>query len=284
VIAVGPSSEFSRRITSALLHNHNVRSRSFVEFDVVGDLFDRRLRQRPDAICHVLSYKLAVNQSRNPPAQHHDVIALIMRSVIQLSTVAEMLEVPLVHVSDDSIFAGRLLTHDDWTEDTEPYPTDWSGQLHLWAEHLVRSICPNAVIIRLSPMFGFQEDRVRDRVGRQLFVGTAASAIADITAHASNAPKLIHVTNDSPPSAYHDIGYRQMRKDADPTYRKEPHQYAGLKASPGFLTLPLNVDLDREKIEQHNSKVWGSWRTRETETIRRLEPSPWEHAPDERPF
>ena len=308
-VAVGPQSEFSRRISNALAHNHGVAPRPFAVVDVIEDIFERR---GLSAICHVLSYRVAtLGVAANYEYSGHainsgtnkDIISLVLRSVINMALAANFLNIPLIHISDDSVFGGKMLGYDDWTEDTEPYPIDWSGQLHVWAEQLVRSICPEAIIIRLSALYGFQEDRVRDRVSRPLFVGTAASAIADITNRASEKqdalPSMIHVTNDSDPSSYHDIGFNaslkrsRSRLTGRPSARDilagEPRSpgrgYAGLTATPGFFTVPLEMDLERERVEIHNTKVWGSWKAvPQPVTFPRTPVKGWEHAPDEWPF
>lgn len=83
----------------------------------------------------------------------------------------------MVHVSTDYVFSGKESAPQH--EEDAPQPCNIYGQTKLEGEQLVLAACPNALIVRVSWLFGRDKDSFPDRVVQTAVASDHVEAICD---------------------------------------------------------------------------------------------------------
>ena len=175
-------------------------------------LRQRLTEVRPDAVVNCAAYNF-VDQAESEPEAAFAVNAWAVRHLTQ---VCRELGCLLVHISTDYVFGLDADRHVPWTEADAPGPVSVYGLSKLAGEYLVRSSCPQHLVIRTCGLYGlwgtggkgknFVETMLRlAREGQPLrvvadqrcapsFTADVAQAIAALIER--RAVGLYHVTNE----------------------------------------------------------------------------------------
>ena len=83
----------------------------------------------------------------------------------------------MVHVSTDYVFDGN--THRPLSESDEPCPSNEYGRTKLEGERLVLAAAPDALVARVSWLFGLDKDSFPDRIIKTALTSDHVDAVSD---------------------------------------------------------------------------------------------------------
>lgn len=96
-----------------------------------------------------------------------------------LARVCQQRKARLIHFSTDHVFDGESQTH--WSEEDPAGPVNLYGRSKLNGEHLVLAECPNALILRVSWLFGPDKPGHPDQMIARALQSADISAVANKT-------------------------------------------------------------------------------------------------------
>lgn len=160
-----------------------------------------------DAIVNCAAYT-AVDK-----AESDEVMAALLntQAVGLLAEVAALHGVRFIHISTDYVFAGDSCR--PYVENDEPYPQSIYGRTKLEGEGILKSLCPDAVIIRtawlyseygrnfVKVMLSVGKDKglvrvVSDQIGTPTYAGDLADAIVAVLRNPEWKPGIYHFTDE----------------------------------------------------------------------------------------
>lgn len=160
-----------------------------------------------DAIVNCAAYT-AVDK-----AESDEVMAALLntQAVGLLAEVAALYGVRFIHISTDYVFAGDSCR--PYVENDEPYPQSIYGRTKLEGEGILKSLCPDAVIIRtawlyseygrnfVKVMLSVGKDKglvrvVSDQIGTPTYAGDLADAIVAVLRNPEWKPGIYHFTDE----------------------------------------------------------------------------------------
>lgn len=103
---------------------------------------------KPDAIFHLAANSSVGFCEKNPIASHEINVA----AAKYISEYCQQTGIPLLFTSSEQVFDGL---EESYTETATPSPTSRYGQQKVAAEQIIETIYPNAIIARLSVMYGW---------------------------------------------------------------------------------------------------------------------------------
>lgn len=134
-----------------------------------------------------------------------------------IAETAAKFNVKVIHISTDYVFSGE--NSRPYYENDEPYPHSIYGRTKLEGEGILKSFCPDSVIIRTAWLYsefgknfvktmlrladeGKQIGVVSDQVGTPTYAGDLAAAIHSIVKNTEWHPGIYHFTNEGVASWY----------------------------------------------------------------------------------
>ncbi|MGB0697015.1 MAG: dTDP-4-dehydrorhamnose reductase [Rhodospirillaceae bacterium] len=237
--------------------------------------------QKPDVIVSAAAYT-AVDKAESEPEL---AFAINGTGAGAIAQAAQALDVPIIHLSTDYVFAGTK--PDPYVEDDATGPLSVYGASKLEGEKQVQEATPNHVILRtawvyspfgnnfVKTMLRLAEDRdqlpiVADQQGRPTSALDIADAILAIAGQVTSDPSphlrgVFHLaaTGEATWAAFAEEIFRQAGK----AVAVEP---IPTSAYPTPAQRPANSRLDGTKLQHCYGLVLPDWRTATAQTIQRL--------------
>ncbi len=190
----------------------------FTDADTL-DITDRESIRR---VCSETPFDVIVNcaaYTAVDKAESDDLMAarLNTQAVGLLAEEAARIGAKMIHISTDYVFSGD--NSRPYVENDEPYPHSIYGRTKLEGEGILKSICPDAIIIRTAWLYseygknfvktmrrmGREQKKVTvvdDQIGTPTYAGDLAEAILAIISHEEWKPGIYHFTDEGVASWY----------------------------------------------------------------------------------
>jgi dTDP-4-dehydrorhamnose reductase len=112
-------------------------------------------------MCRTYKPDVIINAARAPgnlghcEKKRYDTYQINVRGMSNMARGAEEVGAKFVFLSSDWIFDGRINAGERYIEESKPCPLNYYGVTKLTAEHVIREICTNWLIIRPAHFYGF---------------------------------------------------------------------------------------------------------------------------------
>lgn len=152
-------------------------------------------------------------------AESDDLMAarLNTQAVGYMAEVASRYNVRIIHISTDYVFSGD--SSRPYVENDEPYPHSIYGRTKLEGEGILKSFCPDSVIIRTAWLYSEYGNNfvktmhrlgkekgavsvVSDQIGTPTYAGDLADAIHSVVKNKEWHPGIYHFTDEGVASWY----------------------------------------------------------------------------------
>ena len=152
-------------------------------------------------------------------AESDDLMAarLNTQAVGYMAEVASRYNVRIIHISTDYVFSGD--SSRPYVENDEPYPHSIYGRTKLEGEGILKSFCPDSVIIRTAWLYSEYGNNfvktmhrlgkengavsvVSDQIGTPTYAGDLADAIQSVVKNKEWHPGIYHFTDEGVASWY----------------------------------------------------------------------------------
>lgn len=182
-------------------------------------------------------------------------------AVGNIARAARAAKTRVIHISTDYVFSGKH--HSPYDELDEPYPTSVYGRTKLEGEGMLKSFCPDSVIIRTAWLYSeFGSNFVKtilrkgvelgalkvvsDQVGTPTYAGDLADAIMAIADAEEWTPGVYHFTDEGVASWY-DFAIEILRIGGHPEAKVAP---CATRDYPTPACRPSYSVLDKSKIKR----------------------------------
>lgn len=203
-------------------------------------------------------------------------------AVGNIARAAKAAKAKVIHISTDYVFDGKNCRPYD--ELDEPHPKSVYGRTKLEGESLLKSFCPDAVIIRTAWLYSeFGSNFVKtilkkgvelgalkvvsDQIGTPTYAGDLAEAIIAITDREEWTPGVYHFTDEGVASWY-DFAIEILRLGGHPEVKVAP---CATKDYPTPAKRPSYSVLDKSKIKRIYDLDIPYWRDSLARCIRILD-------------
>jgi dTDP-4-dehydrorhamnose reductase len=230
-MVLGAAGQLGRDLCSRLPDRVSAMTRADADLTRTDQLAQALRSLRPDVVINCAAYNF-VDRAESEPEAAFAVNAWGVRS---LAGVCRELDALLVHFSSDHVFGLDADRRHPCTEEDAPGPVSVYGLSKLAGEYLVRTLCPQHLIVRTCGLYGlwgsggkggnFVETMLRlAREGRpvrvvadQICTPSATADVADavVALLQRGARGIVHVTN-SGPCSWHDFAAAIFRLAAVP--------------------------------------------------------------------
>lgn len=193
VLITGAGGQLGRELAARLGPEQLAVGRQ--ELDIVDGLAVKAFfkAHHPVAVVNCAAYT-AVDRAESEP---EDAFLVNEQGAVNLAMAAESLDIPLIHISTDFVFAGRKSS--PYVESDRPAPLSVYGRSKLAGERGVLAACPRSLVIRTGWLYAvhgrnfvntvlyYARERgqlrvVADQVGSPTYTGDLAAVIAKILA------------------------------------------------------------------------------------------------------
>lgn len=195
----------------------------------------------------------------------------------EVAAIAERLRVPLLHVSTDYVFDGRL--DRPYREDDATNPQNVYGMSKLAGERAVQSRCQQHWILRTSWVFseygnnfvktmlriGAERDEVRvvaDQVGRPTYAGDLAALIARLVESSDpGLPWGLYHVSGGRAASWADFAEAVFARARETGSIPKPPRVTRITTAeyPTPAVRPANTVMDAARLEAHLPGASGDW-------------------------
>jgi len=161
ILVTGGSGLLGRKFVSLLGGEHKVIGTYHSKFysgltplnlDNEAEIYNVLSQEKPQLVIHTA----AMTDVAQCEKQKFEAFRINTLGSVNLSNLCFDLGIKLVYFSTDYVFSGN---HSPYVETDEPHPINFYGLSKLEAERIIGAVFPEAIIIRLCILYGYNDSR-----------------------------------------------------------------------------------------------------------------------------